>query len=49
MRGRYLESDPPLQKLDMLYVVLFTNAVEEIFFLLSKLEEDFNPYSHEGA
>ena len=48
MRGRYLESDPPLPKLDMLNVVLITNAVEEIFFLLSKLEKDFNPYSREG-
>ena len=47
MRGRYLESDPPLPKLDMLNVVLITNAVEEIFFLLSKLEKDFNPYSRE--
>ena len=48
MRGKYLEADPPLQKLDMINVVLITNAVEEIFFLLSKLEEDLNPYSHEG-
>ena len=48
MRGKYLEADPPLQKLDMINVALITNAVEEIFFLLSKLEEDLNPYSREG-
>ena len=47
MRGRYLEADPPLPKLDMANILLITNAVEEIFFLLSKLEEDFNPYSGE--
>ena len=48
MRGKYLEADPPLPKLDMINVVLITNAVEEIFFLLSKLGQDFNPYSPEG-
>ena len=47
MRGKYLEADPPLQKIDMANVLLITNAVEEIFFLLSKLEHDFNPYSRE--
>ena len=44
MRGRYLEADPPLPELDMANILLITNAVEETFFLLSKLEEDFNPY-----
>ena len=48
MRGKYLEADPPLPKLDMINVVLITNAVEEIFFLLSKLGQDFNPHSAEG-
>ena len=47
MREKYLEADPPLQKIDMANVLLTTNAVEEIFFLLSKLEQDFNPYSRE--
>ena len=47
MRGRYLEADPPLPKLDMANILLITNAVEETFFLLSKLEDDFNPYSGE--
>ena len=49
MRGKYVEADPPLQKIDMTDVLLITNAVEEIFFLLSKLEDDFNPYSREKA
>ena len=35
--------------IDMINVVLITNAVEDIFFLLSKLERNFNPYSHEEA
>ena len=47
MRGKYLDVDPPLQEIDMANVLLITNAVEEIFFLLSKLEQDFNPYSRE--
>ena len=48
MRGKYLDVDPPLPKIDMINIVLITNAVEEIFFLLSKLEQNFNPYSPEG-
>ena len=48
MRGKYLEADPPLPKIDMIKIVLITNAVEDIFFLLSKLEQDFNPHSPEG-
>ena len=49
MRGKYLEADPPLPNLDMKNVALITNAVEEIFVLLSKLEQDFNPHSPEGV
>ncbi len=49
MRGKYLEADPQLPKIDMINVVLITNAVEDVFFLLSKLEQNFNPYSHEEA
>ena len=48
MRGKYLDVDPPLPRIDMINIVLITNAVEEIFFLLSKLEQDFNPHSPEG-
>ena len=48
LRGKYLESDLKLKKSDLLNVVLATNTAEDIFFLLSKLEEDFNPYPHEG-
>ena len=45
MRVQYLEMDPPLQRLDLINILLVTNAVEEVFFLLSKVEADFNPYS----
>ena len=45
MRVQYLERDPPLQRDDLINILLITNAVEEVFFLLSKLETDFNPYS----
>ena len=41
VRIQYLEADPPLQKLEQINILLITNAVEEIFFLLSKLEMDF--------
>ncbi len=47
LRGRYLEADLNLDKSDLLNVVLVTNTAEDIFFLLSKLEEDFNPYPTE--
>lgn len=45
VRIQYLELDPPLRKLEMINVLLITNAVEEIFFLMSKLERELNPSS----
>ena len=45
IRLQYLEMDPPLQELEQINVLLITNAVEEVFFLLSKLEMDFGEYS----
>ena len=45
IRLQYLEMDPPLQKLEQINVLLITNAVEEVFFLLSKLEMDLNQFS----
>lgn len=45
MRTRYINLDPPLLKLEALNVLLITNAVEETFFLMSKIESEFNPYS----
>ena len=47
LRGKYMEANLNLDKPDLLNVVLATNAAEDIFFLLSKLEHDFNPYPHE--
>ncbi len=44
IRAEYLESNPPLMKPELLNVLLITNAVEEIFFLMSKLEADLNPF-----
>ena len=45
IRTGYLASDPPLQKAELLNVLLITNAVEESFFLFSKMENEFNPAS----
>ena len=49
MRFQYLKMDPPLKKGDLINVFLITNSVVEVFFLLSKLEMDFNPFSLEAA
>ena len=48
VRTHYLESDPPLPKHDLIDVLLITNAVEEAFFVLSKVEQEFNVYSASG-
>ena len=45
IRAQYLEWDPPLQRVELLNVLLITNAVEESFFLFSKMEKEFNPAS----
>ena len=45
VRTHYLEMDPPLQRIDLINVLLITNAVEETFFVLSKVENEFNPYA----
>ena len=45
VRNQYLEMDPPLRKGELINVLLITNAVEETFFLLSKIENDFNENS----
>ena len=44
IRNEYLEMDPPLGKSELLSILLITNTVEEVFFLLSKLESDFNTF-----
>ena len=49
IRTRYLEWDPPLQRLELIHVLLITNSVEEAFFLFSKLEKEFNPTSSPDA
>ena len=46
-RLHYLGTHPPLQKIESINVLLVTNTVEEVFFLLSKLEAEFNPFSSE--
>ncbi|MCY4548940.1 MAG: Na/Pi symporter [Defluviicoccus sp.] len=45
IRTRYLQREPPLQRLDLINVLLITNAVEETFFLFSKIENEANPAS----
>ena len=43
LREQFLDLEPPLPKLDLINVLLVTNSVEEAFFLLSKMEKEFNP------
>lgn len=43
VRVQYLELEPPLSKLELFNVLLITNSVEETFFLMAKLEKEFNP------
>ena len=49
IRSKFLEANLSIRKLDMMNVVLITNAVEEVFFLMSKLQNDFNPYVDENG
>ena len=48
VRLHFFEADPPLSKLDMITVLQITNTVEEVFFVLSKLEQEFNVHSTQG-
>ena len=43
IRSQYLDAGPRLRKVEQVDVLLVTNVVEEVFFLLSKLEMEFNP------
>lgn len=43
IRAKYLEWDSPLERVDLIHVLLITNAVEEGFFLFSKIEREYNP------
>ena len=45
MRARYVELDSPLLQQELTNILLVTNAVEETFFLMSKLEAEFNPHA----
>ena len=45
VRLQYLDMDPPLQELEQINVLLITNAVEEVFFVLTKLEMEFNSFA----
>ena len=45
VRLQYLDMDPPLQELEQINVLLITNAVEEVFFVLTKLEREFNSFA----
>ena len=49
LRGKYMETGLKLDKSDLVNVALATNTAEDIFFLLSKLEEDLNPYPREDG
>ncbi|MDE0046111.1 MAG: Na/Pi symporter [bacterium] len=45
VRAHYMEADPPLREHDLIDVLAITNAVEGAFFVLSKVEQELNPYS----
>ena len=45
VRAHYMELDPPLREHDLIDVLLITNAVEGAFFVLSKVEQEFNTYT----
>ena len=45
VRTQFLEMDPPLRELELIDVLLITNLVEETFFVLSKVENEFNVYA----
>ena len=49
LRTRCLQHDPPLQRADLLNVLLVTNALEETFFLFAKIEKEFDPSSDDRA
>ena len=48
LRAQFLEMEPPLPRIEMINVLLITNSVEETFFLLSKMETEFNPSAETG-
>ena len=45
LRVQFLEQEPPLREVELINVLLITNAVEETFFLLAKMEKEMNPTS----
>ena len=45
LRTDYLKREPPLQHRELMNGTLITNAAAEAFFLLSRMEKEFNPAS----
>lgn len=45
IRADYQRWDPPLEKRELVHVLLITNAAAEVFFLFAKMEKEFNPAS----
>ena len=45
LRTYYLKREPPLQHRELMNGTLITNAAAEAFFLLSRMEKEFNPAS----
>ena len=43
MRARYAELDPPPEPSESANFMTITNKVEEVFFLLAKVESEFRP------
>ena len=45
LRSDYMETDPPLERFELMNIVLVTNLVESTFFFLSKLGKEYDPLS----
>ena len=45
IRAGYLQSEIPMANDDIFRVMLITNAVEEVFFVLSKIEAEYNTHA----
>lgn len=45
IRAGYLQSESPMANVDVARVMLITNAVDEVFFVLSKIEAEYNTHA----
>ena len=45
VRACYLQSDSPMASIEVFRVMFITNAAEEVFFVLSKIEAEYNAHA----